>query len=42
MILPRIIEMKSKNRQEPEEGKVTTRAIVNTARNRPDQFLGRE
>jgi hypothetical protein len=40
MILPRIIGLKSKNRQELEEGKVTMRAIVNTAGNRPDQFLG--
>jgi hypothetical protein len=40
MILPRIIELKSKNRQELKEGKVTVRAIVNTAGNRPDPFLG--
>lgn len=40
MILPRIIELKSKNCQELEEGKVMMQAIVNTAGNRPDQFLG--
>jgi hypothetical protein len=40
MILPGIINLKSKNRRELEEGKVTMQAIVNTGGNRPDQFLG--
>jgi len=35
MILPRIIELKSKYRQELEEGKAPMQAIVNTAGRRP-------
>jgi hypothetical protein len=34
MILPRIIELKSKNRQELEEGTVKMQAIINTAGSR--------
>jgi hypothetical protein len=40
MILPQIIELKSTNCQELEEGKVMMPAIVNAAGNWPDQFLG--
>jgi hypothetical protein len=31
MILPRIIELKSKNHQELEDGKMTMQAVVNIA-----------